>query len=135
LKLEDIITKPGEPGFCGSIKAQRLASVFLFKRGHLRRYLELLQEEVPKPFQTRFEAAFEKSFAEIEPQWQSYLADVLSRLDAVQRYPSSRIYMSKEEFDQAAEKYGFDLTTQPFVLEGLKWNMAVVPYFWPPKTK
>jgi len=69
LNLSRIVTRPNTEDFSGSIEAQRLASVFLYKCGNLQPYLKTFDAAVPAPFETRFEAAFGKSFAEIEPRW------------------------------------------------------------------
>jgi hypothetical protein len=83
----------------------RLASVFLAKHGILKEYMNLVKDKNKKGFDTYYEAAFGKSFAELEPLWQKYLLNIDRHRSQIAVIPGSEVLPNKNEYDRFAAKY------------------------------
>jgi hypothetical protein len=84
----------------------RLVSVFLYQRGRLRPFLDLVRNGDRNGHASYFEAAFGKRLADLEPEWQKYLASVYSRRQQIYSLPLSSYFESKQEFLQFERQIG-----------------------------
>jgi hypothetical protein len=78
----------------------RLVSVFLYQRGRLRSFLDLVRNGAKNGYATYFEAAFGRRLSELEPEWQKYLANVYARRQQIYNLPLSSYFESQQEFLQ-----------------------------------
>jgi Tfp pilus assembly protein PilF len=77
----------------------RLAAVFLFKSGKLRKYLELCKNGHVGDYPTVFESAFDKMAVEMQPEWNDYLAKIDRERADIDTLPTSFIFKDKQDFD------------------------------------
>ncbi len=76
----------------------RLVSVFLYKRGKLKSFLDLVARGNRKGYGTYVEAALGRRPPELEGEWRKYLSDVYARRAQIYRLPTSRYFPSKQKF-------------------------------------
>lgn len=76
----------------------RLVSVFLYHRGKLRAFLDLIRDRDRKGYANYVEAAFGRRLSDLEPEWQKYLANVYARRQQIYNLPLSSYFESKQEF-------------------------------------
>ena len=77
---------------------QRLLSVFLYQRGKLKTFLQLIQAGDKKGFRTYVEAAFNKPMYDIEDEWRAYLNSVNAKREQIAKLPASLYFQSAQEF-------------------------------------
>jgi hypothetical protein len=70
----------------------RMASVFLWQQGRLKRFLTLIATHDKAGYPTYFEAAMEMPVEKIIPLWQDYLNDVTTRRTKILHLPASSIF-------------------------------------------
>ncbi len=102
LDLRSII---GEQWPSLSISEERLAAIFLLKKGLLQRYLTLSESGEIGDYATVFEAAFEKRVDELAPDWNSYLTRIHQTEDTIRKLPMSTIFETKVDFDRFKATY------------------------------
>ncbi|NTV28985.1 MAG: hypothetical protein HGA80_02770 [Candidatus Omnitrophica bacterium] len=78
---------------------KRMAAVFLYRHGNLRRYLELVKSGDKRGFNSLLEAAFDKPMADIQSLWAAYLKDVDQHRAELMRLPPSQIFPSRALFE------------------------------------
>jgi hypothetical protein len=85
---------------------KRLVSVFLYQRGKLKKFLDLVQADERKGFRTYLEAAFEKPLNEIEDDWQDYLQDIENNRQQIMKLPSSQLFDTPQQYRDFAQRFG-----------------------------
>ena len=94
LKLSDVIHRSQNQS------ELRLVSVFLYQRGKLRSFLDLIRSGDRKGYETYVEATFGRRLSDLEPEWQEYLAGIYKRRQQIYSLPLSSYFGSKQEFSQ-----------------------------------
>lgn len=84
----------------------RLVSVFLYQRGKLRSFLDLVRNGDRKGSENYLEAAFGGRLPDLEPEWQKYLATVYARRQQIYNLPLSSYFRSRQEFLQFEGQIG-----------------------------
>lgn len=105
LNLEKIINSPEEYG----TSEKRMASVFLYQNGKMRRFIELVKANDKKGFNTFFEAAFEKNLEEIKPMWEEYLKKVYAERENILKLPPSGVFETKGQFDKFMKSFSLEV--------------------------
>ena len=85
---------------------QRLVSVFLYRRGKWRTFLDLVNRGEKKGHATYVEAAFGQRLSELEHDWRAYLQDTYARRNQIYRLPASRYFPSRQEFLEFERQIG-----------------------------
>jgi len=96
LDLNRIVSEEGIPGQDES--KQRMAAVFLWEQGKLRRFLRLIGANNRLGYPTYFEAAMGMSIGKIAPIWQHYLKGVQQNRAEILLLPRSAVLPNKAEF-------------------------------------
>jgi hypothetical protein len=77
---------------------QRLVSVFLYRRGKWKTFLDLIAGGDKRGYSTYVEAAFGVRLSELEHDWRTYVQDAYARRNQIYKLPASRLFPSKQEF-------------------------------------
>lgn len=85
---------------------KRLVSVFLHRHGKFKTFLDLVQTDNRRGFNTHLEAAFNKPLWEIEEDWQRYLQEIENDRQQIMRLPSSQIFDTPVQYRQFAAQFG-----------------------------
>ena len=100
LKLARIVTGSQDTS------EKRLVTVFLYQKGKLKRFLELVQADEHRGFRTHLEAAFEKPLNEIEEDWQNYLQEIERNRQQIMTLPSSQLFDTPEQYRSFERHFG-----------------------------
>ena len=92
LNLAEVMSRSGDES------EQRLVSVFIYRRGKFKPFLDLIREGNKKGYQTYVEAAFGRPMSELATDWRAYLQETYAKRAQIDRLPSSRYFSSKQEF-------------------------------------
>jgi hypothetical protein len=84
----------------------RMAVMFLWDQGKLRRFLRLVGANNRLGYPTFFEAAMGLSMEKITPIWQSYLENIEQNRAAILSLPSSAVLRNKAEFQVFVKTHG-----------------------------
>lgn len=84
----------------------RVAVMFLWDQGKLRRFLRLVETNDRLGYPTFFEAAMGLSMEKITPIWQSYLENIERNRAAVSSLPSSTVLRNNAEFQVFVKTHG-----------------------------
>ncbi|MDX2105011.1 MAG: hypothetical protein SFY67_01285 [Candidatus Melainabacteria bacterium] len=84
----------------------RLVSVFLYKKGYLKRFLDISRTGNKGNFNTCFEAAFGRDIRSLEPVWKEYLKDIVAKHSLINQIPGSQFFSSKAKFDSFMQDNG-----------------------------
>jgi hypothetical protein len=107
LDLERIVSEDGRPEQNES--KLRLATMFLWERGKLRRFLRLVGSNNRLGYPTYFEAAMGLSMREITPIWQNYLEGIERNRGEILSLPPSTVFSNEEEFRSFVKAHGIPL--------------------------
>ena len=107
LDLKAIVSEDGRPEPDES--KLRMASVFLWQQGRLKRFLKLVQARDRRGYPTYFEAAMDMPMEKIVPLWQDYLQGVARDRARVLSMPNSSVFNTKAEFDAFVKANGIPL--------------------------
>jgi hypothetical protein len=77
----------------------RMVSVFLWRQGKFRRYLDLLSRNDRGVYGTFFEAALGKNLEEIVPIWRQYLRETKINRSYIYRIPPSKVFDNEESYN------------------------------------
>ncbi len=77
----------------------RMVSVFLWRHGKLKRYLDLVRRGERAGYDTYFEAAFDMKLDKIEPQWRKYLEYTKQNRALIYMIPPSKVFRNKQEYN------------------------------------
>jgi hypothetical protein len=100
VSLPDIINRSRDQS------EQRLVSIFLYRHGKWKTFLDLINGGEKRGYATYIEAAFGQRLSDLEPQWRSYLQDTYARRNQLYRLPTSRYFSSKQEFLEFERQIG-----------------------------
>jgi len=100
LKLSDVALRSQDQS------ELRLVSVFLYQRGNLRVFLDLIRNGDRRGYDSYLEAALGRKLSDLEPEWQKYLASVYERRSQIYNLPLSSYFASKLEFSQFERQIG-----------------------------
>ncbi len=95
LNLEEIITTTNY-----GHSEKRLVSMFLYKQGKLKTYMNQVRLNQKNGYNTFFEAAFNRHISQIIPDWEHYLRDVYENRNLIYKVPCSKVWSSKKKFDK-----------------------------------
>ena len=85
---------------------QRLVSIFLYRRGKWKIFLDLISGGDKRGYPTYIEAAFGQRMSEVATDWRAYLQDTYARRNQIDRLPASRYFPSKQEFLEFERQIG-----------------------------
>lgn len=94
LDLKDIVTSPQRYG----TSEKRLVSVFLYRQGKFKTFLDLVRSNRKNGYGTFVEAAFGRKFEDLQPLWSAYLRDILANRDANLQIPATEVLPTKDAF-------------------------------------
>jgi len=77
---------------------QRLVSIFLYRRGKWKTFLDLIDGGDKRGYATYVEAAFGLHLNELEHDWRTYVQHAYARRNQIYQLPASRLFSSKQEF-------------------------------------
>jgi hypothetical protein len=77
---------------------QRMVSMFLWRQGRFKRFLQLVATREKNGYPTYFEAAMEMPIERILPLWQDYLNNVATKRIEIMLLPASTIFNSHAAF-------------------------------------
>ncbi len=84
-----------------NVSEASLVSLFIYRQGKWKYFLDLVQRNEKHGYPTFLEAALEKPLAEIEPAWRKFLNDLEGRKPEIYRLPASNIYRTESEYIEA----------------------------------
>ena len=118
LDLSDIVTKSEKYG----TSEKRLVSVFLYSQGRLKRFIDLVKQNRKNGYATFVEAAFDRTYSDIQPLWSAYIGGILANREAIYRIPPTEVFEGKDVFknfmrdnnlkDDPDESLNLDINTQ-----------------------
>ena len=77
---------------------QRLVSVYLYRGGKWKTFLDLIGGGDKRGYGTYVEAAFGLRLSELEHDWSTYVKDAYAKRNQIYQLPASRLFPSKQEF-------------------------------------
>lgn len=107
LDLKRIVSEDGKPE--QSESKLRMAAVFLWEQGRLRRFLRLVAANNRLGYPTYFEAAMGVSMGEIAPIWQSYLESIEQNRAEMLPLPPSTVLRDEAEFQVFVKTHSISL--------------------------
>jgi len=99
-KLADIIHRSQDQS------EQRLVSVFLYRRGKWKTFLDLIRAGDKRGYETYVEAAFGLRLSELEDDWRTYVKDAYGKRNQIYQLPASRLFPAKQEFLEFDRQFG-----------------------------
>ena len=84
----------------------RMVSLFLWRHGRFKRFLDLIVANEKHGYPSYFEAAMELPVEKIVPLWQDYLLDVERRRSEILSLPSSAVLENEAAFQTFAKVHG-----------------------------
>jgi hypothetical protein len=113
LNLREIISDPEPSTKFSSVERSesnlRMASVFLWKQGRFKRFLNLIATHDKAGFPSYFEAAMEMPVEETLPLWQAYLDEVAAQRAKVLSLPVSTICNDEATFQAFVKSHDISL--------------------------
>jgi len=85
---------------------RRLVSMFLWKQHKFKRFLELIQKEQKKGYDSYLEAAMEMPMDRIAPLWQEFLNSVADQRNDILHLPPSAILPDASAYQEFVTAYG-----------------------------
>ena len=107
LDLKRIVSENGIPERDES--KLRMATVFLWQQGKLRRFLRLITANNRFGYPTYFEAAMGMSMEKITPAWQSYLENVARNRAEILSLPVSTVLGNEAEFQAFVKTHSISI--------------------------
>jgi hypothetical protein len=107
LDLKRIVSENGRPE--QSESKLRMAAVFLWEQGRLKRFLRLVEANNRLGYPTYFEAAMGMPMEKITPIWQSYLDSIERSRAEVLSLPSSTVLSNEAEFQVFVKTHSISL--------------------------
>jgi len=108
LDLHQILTQAEENYENTQNSKLRMVSVFLWKQGKLKTYIDLIRNDKKNGYPTYFEAAFDKKLNQIEPLWEKYLQEVKRNREDISRIPSSVVFPNKANYEKFKQSLQLD---------------------------
>jgi hypothetical protein len=99
---ENGITEPSESKL-------RMAAMFLWEQGRLRRFLRLVATNNRLGYPTYFEAAMGMPMGKIMPIWQSYLESIERNRAEILSLPLSTVFSNEAEFHDFVKMHGISV--------------------------
>ena len=91
-----------------STSEKRLVSVFLYQAGKWKIFLDLIKNGDRRGHATYVEAAFNKSLAELEPEWRKYLQNIQLTRDLILRLPNSVVFDTEKNYLRFKSRLGLE---------------------------
>lgn len=107
LDLKRIVSENGRPE--QSESKLRMAAMFLWEQGKLRRFLRLVAANNRLGYATYFEAAMGMSMWKITPIWQSYLENIERNRAEMLSLPPSTVLRNEAEFQAFVKTHSISL--------------------------
>jgi hypothetical protein len=107
LDLKRIVSENGRPE--QSESKLRMAAMFLWEQGKLRRFLRLVAANNRLGYATYFEAAMGMSMGKITPIWQSYLENIERNRAEMLSLPPSTVLRNEAEFQAFVKTHSISL--------------------------
>ena len=107
LDLRQIVTMSDHYG----TSEKRLVSVFLYSQGRLKVFIDLVRHDKKNGYGTFLEAAFGRTFSEIQPLWKEYIRGILTNRNAILQIPGTKVLENRDAFTKFMQDH--DLKEDP----------------------